>query len=89
MDGLSSELLGFPPDARVLIVNCDDQLPPGLSEWAVHPGTGAAESRDLDDGWRVRRTDHEFLTAPQTRELFESEGIVVTDYRGMQDAWSR
>jgi predicted glycoside hydrolase/deacetylase ChbG (UPF0249 family) len=35
-------------------------LPPGLSEWAVHPALDDEESRALDPGWRVRRTDHSF-----------------------------
>ncbi len=64
-------------------------LPVGLSEWAVHPGLGNEEARAIDGGWRVRRTDHEFLTSPQARELLRQEGIVVIDYRTVQQAWSR
>jgi predicted glycoside hydrolase/deacetylase ChbG (UPF0249 family) len=41
------------------------ELPAGLSEWAVHPGLGNEESQAIDPGWRVRRTDYEFLTSPQ------------------------
>ncbi|MFL6052514.1 MAG: polysaccharide deacetylase family protein [Actinoallomurus sp.] len=64
-------------------------LPAGLSEWAVHPGLGDEESRARDDGWRVRRTDHEFLTSPKARELLQAEGIVVIDYRALQRVWSQ
>lgn len=65
-------------------------LPVGLSEWAVHPGLGNEESQVIDPGgWRVRRTDYEFLTSPQARELLQQEGIVVTDYRTIQQAWSQ
>jgi predicted glycoside hydrolase/deacetylase ChbG (UPF0249 family) len=65
-------------------------LPVGLSEWAVHPGLGNEESQAIDPGgWRVRRTDYEFLTSPQARELLQQEGIVVTDYRTIQQAWSQ
>jgi YdjC-like protein len=107
----SSELLGFPPDARVLIVNSDDfldsfrldidtkparyaallhNLPPGLTEWAVHPALGNAQSQAVDpDGWRVRWTDYEFLTSPRAKELLQQEGIVVIDYRAIQLAWSQ
>jgi predicted glycoside hydrolase/deacetylase ChbG (UPF0249 family) len=53
-------------------------LPPGLSEWAVHPGPAS------DD---VRGTDHEFLTSPQARAIVEEEGIVLTDYRPLQRLW--
>ncbi|MEU4540005.1 polysaccharide deacetylase family protein [Streptosporangium sp. NPDC023825] len=64
-------------------------LPAGLSEWAVHPGLGNEESRAIDGGWRVRRTDYEFLTSPEARELLRREGIVVIDYRALQQAWAR
>jgi predicted glycoside hydrolase/deacetylase ChbG (UPF0249 family) len=63
-------------------------LPPGLSEWAVHPALDDEESRALDPGWRVRRTDHEFLTSPEAFKLLRQEGIVVIDYRTVQRAWS-
>ena len=64
------------------------ELPVGLSEWAVHPGLGNEESQAIDpDGWRVRRTDYEFLTSLQARELLQREGIVVIDYKTIQQAW--
>ncbi|MGW2281825.1 polysaccharide deacetylase family protein [Streptomyces sp. NPDC001770] len=55
-------------------------LPPGLNEWAVHPGLGTQESRALDDGWRVRRTDYEFLVSPEAREVLTGEGIRLVGY---------
>lgn len=65
-------------------------LPAGLSEWAVHPGLGNEESRAIDPGgWRVRRTDYEFLISPEARELLQQEGIVVIDYSTIQQAWSQ
>ena len=65
-------------------------LPPGLSEWAVHPGLGDEESRSVDPGgWRVRRTDYEFLTSPEAAEIVRQEGIVLADYRAVQQVWSR
>src|SRR5688500_7522712 len=63
-------------------------LPAGLSEWAVRPGLGAEASRALDPGgWRVRRTDYEFLTSPEARALVRQEGLVLTDYRPVQRVW--
>jgi predicted glycoside hydrolase/deacetylase ChbG (UPF0249 family) len=63
-------------------------LPAGLSEWAVHPSLGNDESQVIDPGgWRVRRTDYEFLTSPAAHELLQQEGIVVIDYRSIQRAW--
>jgi predicted glycoside hydrolase/deacetylase ChbG (UPF0249 family) len=64
-------------------------LPVGLSEWAVHPGLGNDEAQAIDPGWWVRRTDYEFLTSPRTRDLIRQEKIVVTDYRAIQEMWSR
>jgi chitin disaccharide deacetylase len=62
-------------------------LPAGLSEWAVHPGLGDAESRAIDSGWRVRQTDLAFLMSPEAREILRREQIIVIDYRSLQQAW--
>jgi predicted glycoside hydrolase/deacetylase ChbG (UPF0249 family) len=64
-------------------------LPAGLNEWAVHPALGDEQSQKIDPGWRVRRTDYEFLISPQASELLKHERIVVIDYRTIQQAWSR
>jgi hypothetical protein len=48
-------------------------LPAGLNEWAVHPGLGNEEAQAVDGGWPVRRTDYEFLTSSQARELLQRE----------------
>ncbi|MFE4369811.1 polysaccharide deacetylase family protein [Streptomyces sp. NPDC056835] len=64
-------------------------LPAGLNEWAVHPGLGNEESQAVDGGWRVRRTDYEFLTSPQAREVLRQEDIAVIDYRTIQRVWSQ
>lgn len=65
-------------------------LPPGLSEWAVHPGTGDALARAADPGgWRVRGSDYEFLVSPRARALIADEGITLIDYRPVQEAWRR
>ncbi|WP_306319054.1 MULTISPECIES: polysaccharide deacetylase family protein [unclassified Streptomyces] len=64
-------------------------LPAGLNEWAVHPSLGDEESQTVDNGWPVRRTDYEFLTSPQAREVLQQEEIVVIDYRTIQQVWSQ
>ncbi|MGC0420809.1 polysaccharide deacetylase family protein [Embleya sp. AB8] len=64
-------------------------LPTGLNEWAVHPGLGDEESQAVDDGWLVRRTDYEFLTSPQARDLLQQEDIRVIDYRTVRQVWSQ
>jgi predicted glycoside hydrolase/deacetylase ChbG (UPF0249 family) len=65
------------------------ELPPGLSEWAVHPGLGDLASRKIDDGWKVRSTDLDFLISSEAREAVQREGIMIIDYRGIRDVWSR
>jgi predicted glycoside hydrolase/deacetylase ChbG (UPF0249 family) len=57
-------------------------LPPGLTEWAVHPATADP------DGERGRRDDLEFLVSPRARELIGDEGIVLIDYRPLQEVWN-
>ncbi|WP_405458293.1 polysaccharide deacetylase family protein [Streptomyces sp. NBC_00101] len=64
-------------------------LPPGLNEWAIHPSTGAPESRAIDDGWRVRRTDYEFLVSPEARTVLAEEGIRLVGYAEVQRVWRR
>jgi predicted glycoside hydrolase/deacetylase ChbG (UPF0249 family) len=64
-------------------------LPPGLSEWAVHPAHGTRRWQSIEPtGWRIRQSDHAFLTSPQAREILDHEGITVIDYRPLQKAWS-
>ncbi|MET0416747.1 MAG: polysaccharide deacetylase family protein [Actinoplanes sp.] len=50
-------------------------VPPGLSEWAVHPGAAT------DPGGEIRRTDLDFLVSPAAREIVRREGIILIDYR--------
>jgi chitin disaccharide deacetylase len=64
-------------------------LPAGLSEWAVHPSLGTEESRAIDPGWRVRRTDYEFLISASARAVVDQEGITLIDYRTVRSAWLR
>jgi predicted glycoside hydrolase/deacetylase ChbG (UPF0249 family) len=62
-------------------------LPPGLGEWAVHPGLGDPQAQADDSGWLVRQSDHEFLTSSLAREILREEGISVIDYRAIQQVW--
>jgi predicted glycoside hydrolase/deacetylase ChbG (UPF0249 family) len=64
-------------------------LPAGLSEWAVHPGLGDTASREIDNGWRVRQTDLEFLISPEAQTVVGQEGIKIIDYSAIKDAWSQ
>jgi predicted glycoside hydrolase/deacetylase ChbG (UPF0249 family) len=66
------------------------ELPPGLTEWAVHPSLGNAESQALEpDTWQIRKADFDFLISPEAREIMDEERIVLLDYRALQAAWTR
>jgi predicted glycoside hydrolase/deacetylase ChbG (UPF0249 family) len=64
------------------------ELPVGLSEWAVHPGLDNPELRaiELDDN-HIRQTDFDFLTSQQAKDIVKAEGIILLDYRALQDVW--
>lgn len=63
-------------------------LPPGLSEWAVHPGIDDAEMRAIGTlGPAVRQTDYDFLISAEARQLIEREGIALLSYTPLQPAW--
>ncbi len=65
------------------------RLPPGLTEWALHPSLGNDEARALEpETWRVRRADLDFALSPHGRAIIEEEGIVLLDYRTLQEIWT-
>ncbi len=60
-------------------------LPPGLSEWAVHPSLGDGEAQAMEpDSWRVRKADFDFLISPEAREILTEEGIILVGYHALQ-----
>ncbi len=64
------------------------ELPAGLSEWAVHPGLDSAELLAIEPGGNhIRQTDFDFWTSPQAKAIIEEEGIILLDYRALQDVW--
>jgi chitin disaccharide deacetylase len=86
LDSYNMPVDGKPEQFAALLAS----LPPGLSEWAVHPGLGDTEARAIDPGgWRVRRNDYEYLTSPGARETIAESRVVLTDYRALQKAWAR
>jgi hypothetical protein len=63
-------------------------LPPGLSEWAIHPGLDNDELRAIEPGGsRFRQADYDFWTSPLAKEIVEGEGIILLDYRALQPWW--
>ena len=64
------------------------ELPVGLSEWAVHPGLDNSELLAIEPGGNhIRQTDFDFLTSQQAKDIVKEEGIILLDYRALQDVW--
>ncbi len=64
------------------------ELPVGLNEWAVHPGLDNSELLAIEPGGNhIRQTDFDFLTSQQAKDVVREEGIVLLDYRALQDVW--
>jgi chitin disaccharide deacetylase len=66
------------------------ELPTGLSEWAVHPGLNNAELQALEpEGRHYRQADFDFFMSQEAKELLEKEGIILLDYRALQQVWRK
>ncbi len=66
------------------------ELPPGLSEWAVHPGLDNSELLALEPADNhERQTDFDFWTSQQAKDIVREEGIILVDYRTLQSVWSQ
>ncbi len=64
------------------------KLPPGLSEWAVHPGLDGPELRAIEPtGNGFRQVDFDFWVSRQAKDLIEEEGILLLNYRPLQGFW--
>ncbi len=78
-----------PSEKAALFSRFLQELPPGLTEWAIHPSLGDGEAQALEpENWKIRRADYDFAVAPSTRELIEQEGIILLDFRSLQQAWT-
>ncbi len=63
------------------------ELPAGLTEWALHPSFTTAELKAMGPSWHVRQADYEFLMSSEARRIIEAEGIILLDYRPLQEQW--
>ena len=64
------------------------RLPPGLSEWAIHPGFNYPELLAIEsEGHHMRQSDFDFLVSQQARDVIAEEGIILLDYRPLQAVW--
>lgn len=63
-------------------------LPAGLSEWAIHPGLDTPELLTIEPvGNHIRQTDYDFLISQAAKDIVQEEGIILLDYRALQDVW--
>jgi predicted glycoside hydrolase/deacetylase ChbG (UPF0249 family) len=86
-DFLDSYLLD-PADKFANFKRLLGELPTGLSEWAVHPGLANSELLAIDPGdAHIRQADFDFLTSRQAKVVVEEEGIILLNYRALQDVW--
>ena len=64
------------------------RLPPGLSDWAIHPGFNFPELLAIEsEGHHMRQSDYDFLISQQAKDVIREEGIILLDYRALQDVW--
>jgi chitin disaccharide deacetylase len=64
------------------------QLPPGLSEWGVHPGLDGDELLALEPADNhERQTDYDFLVSQAAQDLIQAENILLLSYRALQHVW--
>lgn len=64
------------------------RLPPGLSEWAIHPGVNYPELLAIESaGHHMRQSDFDFLTSQEAKDAIRQEGIILLDYRALQEVW--
>lgn len=77
-----------PANKPALFARLLHELPAGLSEWAVHPGLDNAELQALEpEGRHYRQADYEFFISQDAKELIAEEGIILLDYRALQEIW--
>ena len=74
-------------DKVTTYINMLRNLPPGLSEWAIHPGIATAELKALGPSWDIREADFDFLMSPKARRVVAEEGIIMINYRRLQELW--
>jgi predicted glycoside hydrolase/deacetylase ChbG (UPF0249 family) len=86
-DFLDSYLLD-PVDKPARFAQMLHELPAGLSEWAIHPGLDNAELLAIEPaGKHIRQTDFDFLVSQDAKDIVEEEGIILLDYRALQQVW--
>lgn len=78
-----------PATKQAHLVELLRRLPPGLTDWAIHPGFDYPELLAIEGQYsnHIRQTDYDFLISPQVKDVIRQEGIILLDYRALQDVW--
>lgn len=64
------------------------EMPAGLSEWAVHPALDTPELLAIErEANHIRQSDFDFLMSQEAKEIIYKEGIILLDYRPLQEVW--
>jgi len=64
------------------------ELPEGLSEWAIHPAIDNEELLAIKhEANHIRQTDFDFLISQEAKDIVKEEGIILLDYRALQEVW--
>lgn len=67
-----------------------EELPPGISEWAIHPALDSEEIRRIDpDDWEKRTADYRFFGSTEFTEALQAHGIELTRYSAFAHGWKR
>jgi chitin disaccharide deacetylase len=76
--------------ARPALERLLSDLPPGLTEVAVHPAIDTGELRSLAPDWPARVDDHDLVTGGQSlRALVARAGVTLVDYRALRQLQRR
>jgi predicted glycoside hydrolase/deacetylase ChbG (UPF0249 family) len=76
-----------PADKPAYYLDALRNLPPGLTEWALHPAGDSAELRAIVPTWPARQADLDFLLSVTARQLVEQESIHILNYKPLQELW--
>ena len=85
-----------PEDKARVFAGLLRELPPGLSEWAFHPGIATDELEAVMTDPRIegvsgtpqgRQSDFDFINFSEATAIIKEEGIIVQSYESMQRFW--
>jgi predicted glycoside hydrolase/deacetylase ChbG (UPF0249 family) len=86
---LLDHLVGLPldrPEDRVaLAMQAFDELPPGLTQFIIHPAHDTPELRAIAPDWPSRVADYGAFTSRELRDAVRNCGVQVIGYRALRE----